>query len=119
MLHTPASAVFAYAPKVRWEDDVGRLEDDEWSDALDTCKFASPKLSDLLNQLYILHRAYLTPLRPMSHVPVGSRNFLPSHMELPRATGILDASRQIPTRHYGLPPVAAPQAMFIGNLPRY
>lgn len=39
------------------------MEDGEWSDALDTCKIVSPKLSDCLTQLYILHRFYLTPLR--------------------------------------------------------
>lgn len=35
----------------------------KWSEALDTCKAVSPKLSDILTQIYILHRSYLTPLR--------------------------------------------------------
>lgn len=43
--------------------EVGQIEDEEWTQALDTCKVVSPKLSDRLSQIFILHRAYLTPLR--------------------------------------------------------
>lgn len=63
MLSAPTSAKLAYALKPRWEREVGRMEDEEWEEALETCKLVSPKLSDRLSQIYILHRAYLTPLR--------------------------------------------------------
>ena len=63
MLLTPSSTVLAYNLRPRWEREVGLLEDEEWSEALDACKTVSPKLSDRLTQLYVVHRAYLTPLR--------------------------------------------------------
>lgn len=46
MLTLPQATTSAYALKSRWEGEVGTLADDEWSDALDTCKLVSPKLSD-------------------------------------------------------------------------
>lgn len=63
MLITPSSTKLAYDNKSRWEGEVGVLEDEEWSETLDSCKAVSPKLSDRLSQIYILHRACLTPLR--------------------------------------------------------
>lgn len=39
------------------------MEDEEWEEVLDACMKVSPKLSDRLTQLYILHKSYLTPLR--------------------------------------------------------
>lgn len=60
MLLFPSSSRLAYQFKLRWERDVGTLEEEEWSD---TCKIVSPKPSHCLTQLYILHRSYLTPLR--------------------------------------------------------
>lgn len=63
MLTLPQATSSAYALKTRWEGELGPLEDSEWSDALDTCKLVSPKLSDRLTQIFITHRAYLTPLR--------------------------------------------------------
>lgn len=47
----------------------GELEDDEWDDAIDTCKRVSTKLSDHLTQLYIMHRSYLTPLQLAKYKP--------------------------------------------------
>lgn len=63
MLTIPQATSSAYALKTRWEGEVGTLADDEWSDALDACKLVSPRLSDRLTQLFMIHRAYLTPLR--------------------------------------------------------
>lgn len=63
MLSLPQASTSAYALKTRWEGDVGSTEDEEWSEALDTCKLVSPKLSDRFTQIFILHRSYLTPLR--------------------------------------------------------
>lgn len=63
MLSTPVSTKIAYDLKPRWEREVGPIEDEEWGEALESCKAVSPKLSDRLSQLYILHRAYLAPLR--------------------------------------------------------
>lgn len=63
MLLLPSSSRLAYALKTRWEEDVGAMEDEEWSDALGTCKLVSPKLFDRLTQIDIIHRSYLTPLK--------------------------------------------------------
>lgn len=63
MLSIPTLSKMAYALKLIWERDVGTIEDEAWEEALETCKNVSPKLSDRLSQIYILHRAYLTPLR--------------------------------------------------------
>lgn len=60
MLVLPLSSTSVYALKSSWEGDMGTTE---WSEALDTCKLVSPKLSDHLTQIYIVHRSYLTPLR--------------------------------------------------------
>lgn len=59
-LQRPSAVSIAYKLKIPWAEDMGGLEDDEWEDA---CKKVSTKLSDRLTQLYIMHRAYLTPLR--------------------------------------------------------
>lgn len=53
----------AFALKTRWQEDIGVIEDEECSKALDHCKLVSPKLSDRLTQIYITDWAYLTPLR--------------------------------------------------------
>lgn len=63
MLITPPSTKIAYRLKTRWEREVGQMEDEEWTEALDTCKVVSPKLSDRLSQIFILHHAYFTPIR--------------------------------------------------------
>lgn len=63
MLLMPSESRSAYALKTRWEENTGAIDDEKWSEALDNCKLVSPKLSDRLTQIYIIHRAYLTPLR--------------------------------------------------------
>lgn len=63
MLLLPQATTSAYALKTRWEGEMGPVADKEWSEALDTCKLVSPKLSELLTQVFIIHRSYLTPLR--------------------------------------------------------
>lgn len=47
--------------KNRWEEDIGPIEDSDWEEALENVKKSSPTLSDRLTQLYIIHKAYLTP----------------------------------------------------------
>lgn len=76
MLTIPQATVQAYALKTRWEDEVGSIEDDEWSDALDTCKLVSPKISDRLTQIFITHKSYLTPLRISRYKSNQSANCL-------------------------------------------
>lgn len=63
MLLTPTSSKIAFDLKPRWEREVGLMENEEWEEALETCKAVSPKLSDRLSQIYITHRTYLTPIR--------------------------------------------------------
>lgn len=63
MLSLPQASTSAYALKNRWEGEVGSTEDEEWSEALDTCKLVSPKCSDRLTQIFTLHRSSLIPLR--------------------------------------------------------
>lgn len=63
ILLTPSASRSAYTLKTRWEEDIGVVEDEEWGEDLDNYKLVSPKLSDCLTQMYIVHRAYLTPLR--------------------------------------------------------
>lgn len=38
----------------------GAVKDEDWDQALASCKVVFPKLSDHLTHLYILHRSYLT-----------------------------------------------------------
>lgn len=63
MLATPISTKLAYSLKTRWERAIGPLEDEEWEESLESCRAASPELSDRLTQIYIIHQAYLTPIR--------------------------------------------------------
>lgn len=63
MLLTPTSSKIAFDLKPRWEREIGLMENEEWEEALETCKAVSPKLSDRLSQIYITHRTYLTPIR--------------------------------------------------------
>lgn len=86
---------------------MGIIEDEDWSEALDTCKIVSPKLSDRLTQLFIIHCFYLTPLRiahykreqsilcPMCNGANGS--FYHLLWSCPLVQGLLDANSQIPS----------------------
>lgn len=69
MLSLPQAAETAYILKARWEGEIGPLQVEEWSKALDTCKLVSSKLSDHLTQIFILHRLYLTPLKIARYRP--------------------------------------------------
>lgn len=53
---------------------MGPMEDAEWSNALDTCKLVSPKLSDRLTQIFITPKTYLTPLRVSKYKSNQSTN---------------------------------------------
>lgn len=61
-LFLPTATALAYRLIDRWAGDVREMEDEEWEEMLDACKKISPKLSDCLTQLYILHKSFLTPL---------------------------------------------------------
>lgn len=62
MLSTPPiSTKLAFDLKPHWEREVRLMENEEWEEALESCKAVSPKLSDRLSQIYIIHLAYLTP----------------------------------------------------------
>lgn len=63
ILLTPTASKLAYGLKPRWERAIGPLEDEEWEEGMESPRAASPKLSDRLIQIFILHQAYLTPLR--------------------------------------------------------
>lgn len=62
-LMSPMAESTALQLKSSWESDLGALSDEDWKEALSNCKTVSPKLSDRLTNLYILHRSYLTPYR--------------------------------------------------------
>lgn len=49
--------------KTDWEKDVGDISDTDWDEILENVKMTSPKLSDRLTQLYIIHQAYMSPKR--------------------------------------------------------
>lgn len=63
ILLTPAASKLAYGLKPRWERAIGPLEDEGWEEGMESPRAASPKLSDRLIQIFVLHQAYLTPLR--------------------------------------------------------
>lgn len=47
--------------KVKWQNYIPSIEDEEWEQAFQTPTLASPSLRERLIQVYILHRAYLMP----------------------------------------------------------
>lgn len=59
----PTVTTTARQLKSRWKPDLGAVSDEDWEEALANCKTVSPKLSDHLTHLYILHRSYPTPYR--------------------------------------------------------
>lgn len=68
-LLTPAATATANQLKTEWESDLGAVSGEDWEEALTNCKTVSPKLSDRLTHLYILHRSYLTPCRIQKYRP--------------------------------------------------
>lgn len=58
--------------KLGWERNVGYINDTDWDEILENVKMTSPKLSDRLTQLYIVHQAYLTPQRLVKFQPSHS-----------------------------------------------
>lgn len=69
--------------KIAWEQDIGPIDNSDWDEILEGVKTASPKLSDRLTQLYIVHRAYLTPLKLAKFHPTRS-NLCPMCLLTPR-----------------------------------
>lgn len=41
--------------KLRWEEDIGPVDDSDWNEVLENVKKVSPKLPERLTQLYIIH----------------------------------------------------------------
>lgn len=68
----PMAHTTAFQLKSRW--DLGTISDEDWEEALATCRTMSPKLSDRLAHLYILHRSYLTPHRISKYNPGQNPN---------------------------------------------
>lgn len=66
-LQTLQAVKLAYWAKVRWEPDLGSMEDDEWEEILDNYKMVTPRISDRLTQLYMLHRAGLQCVYPATN----------------------------------------------------
>lgn len=64
-----AATVQAHQLKTRWESDLGDVTDKDWEEVLASCKLVSPKFSDCLTHLYIVHRSYLTPIRLSKYRP--------------------------------------------------
>lgn len=62
-LRKQRSTTIAQKAKIKWEQDKGQIEDEDWDEILGGIKTASPKPSDRLTQLYIIHKAYLTPMK--------------------------------------------------------
>lgn len=63
MLLSDSATKVAYQVKTHWGIDIDNLSDEVCGEVLDNSKPVSPKLSDVLNELYIVHRAYLTLIR--------------------------------------------------------
>lgn len=55
--------------RTRWEDDVGPIEAWDWDEILENNKKVSPRLSERLTQLYIIHKSYFTPARIAKYHP--------------------------------------------------
>lgn len=68
----PMATASAYQRKSHREPDLGDVTDKEREDALATCKCVSPKLSDSLIHLSILHWSYLMPHRLSRYRPEHS-----------------------------------------------
>lgn len=64
-----AATTRAYKLKSRRVTDIEEIVDEECEEILDICKLVSPKLSDCLTHLYILHRSYLMPIRLSKYRP--------------------------------------------------
>lgn len=56
----PSATILIHQLKSGWTD-VGEVTDEKWGEILGACKSVSPKLSDHLTHLYILHQSHLTP----------------------------------------------------------
>lgn len=56
-------AAASHKAKTQWEQDIGPIDDADWNEILEGTKTVSPKMLDRLTQIYIVHKAYLTPLR--------------------------------------------------------
>lgn len=65
----PSATTHTQHLRAKWETDTGEIDDEQWEEILSTSTKVSPKLSDCLTHLYILHRSYLTPARILKYKP--------------------------------------------------
>lgn len=63
ILRTRSMARIIETSRIRWEVDIGPVEDSDLEEVLENTKMASPRLSERLSQLSIIHKSYLTPAR--------------------------------------------------------
>uniref|UniRef100_A0A803J788 Reverse transcriptase domain-containing protein n=1 Tax=Xenopus tropicalis TaxID=8364 RepID=A0A803J788_XENTR len=61
-LLNPNTIVHTNRSRTAWQDNTGRIDQEEWEEALESPKYAFPYTRERTIQTYILHRAYLTPL---------------------------------------------------------
>lgn len=73
-LRTRLVAKIVDIARIRWEEDVGPIDDSDWEDILENVKKTSPKISERLTQLYIIHKSYLTPARISKFSPHQNPN---------------------------------------------
>lgn len=60
--------------RFKWEADLGQIDINDWEVILENVRKTSPKLSERLTQLYIIHRSYLTPARIAKFSPNQNLN---------------------------------------------
>lgn len=53
----------AQKAKMEWEKDIGPIGEEDWDEIMEGTRLTSPKLSDRLTEIYIIHKGYLTPLK--------------------------------------------------------
>lgn len=73
-LRTKSVARIIDTARIRWEDDLGPIDNSDWEDILENVKKTSPKISERLTQLYIIHKSYLTPARIAKFSPQQNPN---------------------------------------------
>lgn len=130
MLSTPTSTKLAFDLKPRWEREVGPLENEEREETLESCKAVSPpRLSDRLSQIYITHRAYLTPIwvarykRNQSTLCLlcgqETGTFFPPTLDLSKSPGVLATNRNLPAWRHGFSHSTWPKTMSTRDISRY
>lgn len=74
ILRTRSVARIIDKAKVRWEEDIGPIDDSDWEEIIENVKKTSSRLSERLTQLYVIHKSYLTPSRLVKFSPDQNPN---------------------------------------------